>query len=133
VADCRLLELPKVTDQRGSLGFAEAGKDIPFGIRRIYYLYDVPTAAQRGGHAHKALHQVLIALHGAVDVTLDDGKDTRTFRLNRPDLGLYVCPMIWRDLSHFSAGAICLVLASEVYDEADYYRDYGVFQSVCSG
>ncbi len=122
-----LLELPSVTDPRGSLTYAEVGREIPFDIRRIYYLYDVPPGAQRGGHAHKALHQVLIALHGGMQVTLDDGTDKRTFRLDRPNLGLYVCPMIWRDLINFSVGSVCLVLASDVYDEADYYREYADF------
>ena len=96
LADCHILDLPKTTDRRGNLTFIEGGKHIPFDIRRAYYLYDVPGGSERGGHAHKALHQVIIALSGSFDVVLDDGREKKRFRLNRPYYGLYVCPKIWR-------------------------------------
>lgn len=127
LADCHILDLPKATDRRGNLTFIEGGKHIPFDIRRAYYLYDVPGGSERGGHAHKALHQVIIALSGSFDVVLDDGHEKKRFRLNRPYYGLYVCPKIWRELDNFSTGAVCLVLASEFYTEDDYWRDYSEF------
>src|SRR5438309_4235092 len=124
---CRLIELPKIADPRGNLTFVEGGRHVPFDIQRIYYLYDVPGGAERGGHAHCALEQVFIALAGSFDVALDDGSQTRRFHLNRSYHGLYVPQMIWRDLDNFSSGAVCLVLASALYDEADYLRDYPSF------
>lgn len=122
-----LLELPSVTDPRGSLTYAEVGKQIPFAIRRAFYLYDLPVGASRGGHAHKELHQLIIAIAGSFKVVLDDTSTISGFHLDRPDRGLHVCPMVWADLSEFSPGAVCLVLASDVYDERDYYRDYAAF------
>lgn len=127
VADCRLFELPRIQDPRGNLTFAEGGRHVPFEIRRVYYLYDVPAGAERGGHAHRRLHQVLVALAGSFKVRLDDGTERRTVVLNRPYTGLHVVPGIWRELEDFSSGSVCLVLASERYDEADYWRDYHAF------
>jgi hypothetical protein len=121
---CTIVNLPKITDPRGNLTFVEPGSHIPFDIQRIYYLYDVPGGAERGGHAHKALHQLIIAMSGSFDVILDDGANKKRFHLNRSYHGLYVCPMIWRELDNFSSGSVCLVLASNRYDESDYYRFY---------
>ena len=124
---CRVLNLPRIMDPRGNLTFIEGGRHIPFEIRRVYYLYDVPGGAERGGHAHKALHQFITAMSGSFDVVLDDGHEKKRFHLNRSYAGLYVCPMIWRELDNFSSGSVCMVLASTLYDESDYYRDYGEF------
>lgn len=127
IKSCRIIELPKITDPRGNLTFIESSSHIPFGIQRVYYLYDVPGGAERGGHAHKELHQLIIAMSGSFDVVLDDGNEKKRFHLNRSYYGLYVCPMIWRELDNFSSGSVCLVLASNLYDESDYYRDYHAF------
>lgn len=125
--DCRSVSLPKISDPRGNLTFIEGQRHVPFDIERVYYLYDVPGGAERGGHAHVALSQLIIAISGSFDVKLDDGTEKKTFHLNRSYNGLYVCPMIWRELDNFSSGAVCMVLASNVYDEADYYRKYDEF------
>lgn len=125
LADCRMLELPKIHEPRGNLTFVEGGRHIPFEIARVYYLYDVPGGAERGGHAHKALHQLIVAMSGSFDVVLNDGLDERRVHLNRSYQGLYICPMIWRELDNFSSGSVCMVLASNRYDETDYYRDHG--------
>lgn len=127
LAACRVVSLPKISDPRGNLTFVEGGEHVPFDFRRVYYLYDVPGGGARGGHAHKALHQLIIAMSGSFDVELDDGCRKQRFQLNRSYYGLYVCPMIWRELDNFSSGSVCLVLASNRYDEADYYRDYDAF------
>lgn len=124
---CDLIELPHIHDERGSLSFVESDAHIPFSIERIYYLYDVPDAKVRGAHAHKQLQQLIIPISGSFDIELDDGESKKTFHLNRPDQGLYICPMIWRDLSNFSENAVCLVLASEKYDADEYIRDYEEF------
>jgi dTDP-4-dehydrorhamnose 3,5-epimerase-like enzyme len=124
IDNCYLIDLPKINDPRGNLTFIEGGNHIPFEIKRAYYLYDVPGGAERGGHAHKELHQLIIAISGAFDIVLDDGRQKKRYHLNRSYFGLYVCPMIWREMDNFSSGAVCLVLASNLYDEADYYRDY---------
>jgi len=124
ITDCRLVDLPRIHDPRGNLTFIEGGNHVPFDIRRVYYLYDVPGGAERGGHAHKALEQLIIAMSGSFDVVLDDGRGKRRFHLNRSYFGLYVCPMIWREIDNFSSGSVCMVLASNLYDEDDYYRDY---------
>ena len=124
---CRMISLPKITDPRGNLTFIEGDNHIPFDIQRVYYLYDVPGGAERGGHAHKDLHQLIIAMSGSFDVVLDDGREKKRIHLNRSYNGLYVCPMIWRELDNFSTGAVCMVLASSKYDEDDYFRDYGDF------
>jgi len=122
-----LVDLPKISDPRGNLTFIEGQRHIPFDILRVYYLYDVPGGAERGGHAHKALRQLIIAMSGSFDVVLDDGREKRRVHLNRSYSGLYICPMIWRELDNFSSGSVCMVLASNTYDEADYYRDYDAF------
>lgn len=128
VFDCRMVELDKHhSDRKGNLSVVENGKDVPFDVNRIYYLYDVPSGESRGGHAHKALYQLIVAASGSFAVTLDDGKDKRIFMLNRPYQGLLVVPGIWRTLDDFSTGSVCLVLASEKYDEEDYIRDYKDF------
>ena len=124
---CQIFDLPRINDPRGNLTFIEANRHIPFDIRRVYYLYDVPGGSERGGHAHKALHQLIIAMSGSFDIHLDDGYAKKTIHMNRSYNGLYVCPMIWREIDNFSSGAVCMVLASDYYDELDYYRDYGSF------
>jgi hypothetical protein len=116
------------SDRKGNISVVENRKTVPFEIRRTYYLYDVPGGESRGGHAHKALSQLIIAASGSFTVTLDDGCVKRTFLLNRPYQGLLVVPGIWRTLDDFSSGAVCMVLASEGYDEEDYIRDYNVFK-----
>ena len=128
LAQCTMIDLPKITDPRGNLTYIEGQRHIPFDIRRVYYLYDVPGGAERGGHAHKGLHQLLIAMSGSFDVVLDDGREQRRVHLNRSYAGLYICPMIWRELDNFSSGSVCMVLASEYYDESDYFRDYHQFR-----
>jgi hypothetical protein len=125
--DCKQISLPKISDPRGNLSFIEGGQHIPFDIKRVYYLYDVPGGSDRGSHAHKTLHQFIVAMSGSFDVVLDDGKEKKRFHLNRSYYGLYVCPMMWRDLDNFSSGAVCMVLASTHYDVADYIRDYSQF------
>lgn len=126
--NCAIVDFPVVHDPRGNLTFIEGGNHIPFDIARVYYLYDVPGGAQRGGHAHRQLSQLIIAMSGSFDVHLDDGAGKRTFHLNRSYHGLHVCPMIWREIDNFSSGSVCLVLASHRYDESDYYRDHDEFQ-----
>jgi hypothetical protein len=129
---CRLVDLPRIDDPRGSLTFIEGGNHVPFEIRRVYYLYDVPGGSERGGHAHKELHQLIVAMSGSFDVVLDDGINKKRIHLNRSYYGLYVCPMIWRELDNFSSGSVCMVLASNRYDESDYYRSYEEFLRVRS-
>ena len=124
---CHIIELPKIADRRGNLTFIEADKHVPFSIRRVYYLYDVPGGAERGGHAHKEMHQLIVAMSGSFDVILSDSSEKKRFHLNRSYYGLYVCPMIWRELDNFSSGSVCLVLASNPYDEGDYYRNYNEY------
>jgi uncharacterized RmlC-like cupin family protein len=120
---CEIVQLPRIHDPRGNLTFIQ--NDLcKFAIKRVYYLYDIPAESERGGHAHKALHQLIIPLSGSFDVLLDDGVNKRIVQLSRPYQALYVCPMIWRELNNFSSGAVCLVLASESYDESDYLRNY---------
>ena len=122
-----MVSLPKISDPRGNLTFIESGNHVPFEIQRVYYLYDVPGGSERGGHAHKGLHQLIIAMSGSFDVVLDDGVNKKSVHLSRSYNGLYVCPMIWRELDNFSSGSVCLVLASNKYDKKDYYRDYAEF------
>jgi dTDP-4-dehydrorhamnose 3,5-epimerase-like enzyme len=127
VADCELISLRTVEDRRGSLTIAEAEHDIPFPIRRVYYLYDVPPGGARGGHAHRCLHQVLVAAAGGFDVVLDDGAVRRRVRLQDPQTALYIPPGVWREMDRFTEHALCFVLASEPYDASDYLRDYREF------
>jgi dTDP-4-dehydrorhamnose 3,5-epimerase-like enzyme len=129
VHDCKLLELPVIHNPQGNLTFVEGQRHVPFQIERVYYMYDVPGGATRGGHAHRALEQVIIAMSGSFEVVLDDGVDQKNVTLNRSYVGLYLPPMIWRELVNFSAGSVCMALASAYYDEADYYRDYEQFRS----
>jgi len=124
----RFIDLPVVSDPRGNLCFVESGQHVPFEIRRVYYLYDVPSQSTRAGHAHLALHQLLIAISGSFDVRLHDGAREERVTLNRPNRGLHIGPMQWREIDNFSSGAVCLVLASEHYDEADYIRDFDDFR-----
>ena len=128
--DCEIIDLPKIADPRGNLTFIESSRHIPFSIKRVYYLYDVPGGAERGGHAHKALHQFLIAMSGSFNVFLDDGFNHKNIYLNRSYYGLYIPPMIWREIDDFSSGSICMVIASEYFDEDDYYRDYNQFKQI---
>jgi WxcM-like, C-terminal. len=127
IKQCHIIQLPKITDARGNLTFVEGNRHIPFDIKRVYYLYDVPGGSERAGHAHQQLQQLFIAMSGSFDLHLDDGCTKQTYHMNRSYYGLYVGPMIWRDLDNFSSGAVCMVLASHYYDESDYYRDYQDF------
>jgi hypothetical protein len=121
---CKLIDLNKIADPRGNLTFIESGKHIPFEVKRVFYLYDVPGGAERAGHALKTCHQFLIAMSGSFDVIVYDGKETQRIHLNRSYNGLYLPPMIWREMDNFSSGSVCLALASGFYDSNDYYRDY---------
>jgi hypothetical protein len=127
IKQCHIIQLPRITDARGNLTFVEGNRHIPFDIKRVYYLYDVPGGSERAGHAHHQLQQLFIAMSGSFDLHLDDGYTKQTYHMNRSYYGLYVGPMIWRDLDNFSSGAVCMVLASHYYDESDYYRDYQDF------
>jgi hypothetical protein len=127
IDDCRLFDLPRINDPRGNLTFLEGGRHVPFDIKRVFYLYDVPTEESRGAHAHHALQQFLICLSGSFDVAVDDGARKQHIHLNRPWKGLYVPPMIWAAEVNFDAGSVCLVLASEIYRESDYIRDYAEY------
>ena len=126
---CRIINLPKIIDSRGNLTFIEERHHIPFKIKRVYYLYDVPGGETRGGHAHKNLEQFIIAASGSFDVILDDGNNRKKYALNRSYYGLYLPEMIWRELENFSSGSVCLVLASEYYEQDDYIRDYDIFKN----
>lgn len=128
--DCRILDMPKIADTRGNLTFIEGGRQIPFDIKRVYYLYDVPGGSDRGAHAHKNLHQFFVAMSGSFDVVLHDGKDEQRFHLNRSYFGLYVCPMMWRYLDNFSSGSVCMVIASEFYDPSDYIHEWDTFKTL---
>lgn len=128
IEKCKIIDFPKIMDSRGNLSFIEENKQIPFKIKRVYYLYDVPSGATRGGHAHKRLEQIVIALSGSFDVVLDDGYNRKSFFLNRPHYGLYVPPGIWRELENFSSNSVALSLVSQIYDESDYIRDYRTFK-----
>jgi hypothetical protein len=127
VDDCSVIRLNKINNRAGNITIVESGKSFPFHIQRIYYLYDIPSGEARGGHGHKALYQLIIAASGSFDVHIDDGTDKRVVRLSKPDYGLILVPGIWRELNDFSSGSVCLVLASNKYDESDYIRYYTDF------
>jgi len=134
VEECVLIEFPKIRDHRGNLSFLEGSRHVPFEIKRVYYLYDVPGGESRAGHAHKALSSVIIAVNGSFDVLVDDGVAQKTHRLSKANEGLFLCRGIWRELHNFTSGSVCLVLASEYYDEGDYFREYADFlQAVKNG
>jgi hypothetical protein len=125
--DCSIVELPRIADPRGNLTYLEGGRHVPFEIKRLFYLYDVPGGATRAGHALRTCHQFIVAMSGSFDVILDDGTEKKRYHLNRSYYGLYVPPLIWREIDNFSSGSVCAVLASEPYDEGDYYREYDRF------
>lgn len=127
VEGCRIVDLPRVSDPRGNLTFIESGRHVPFEFKRAYYLYDVPGGETRGGHAHRRLEQFVIAVSGSFDVVVRDAAETRRFFLNRSYYGLYIPRMVWREMENFSTGSCCLVLASDFYDESDYYRDFDAY------
>jgi hypothetical protein len=129
IYDCVILPLNKIHNRAGNITIVEGKKNIPFNIRRIYYLYDIPGGEDRGGHAHKILSQLIVAASGSFDVLLNDGINKKIVTLNRPDYGLMVVPGIWRELMEFSSGAICMVLASHIYNEGDYIRDFKYFKN----
>lgn len=131
VFDCNILHLPRIGNRSGNITAVQNNIELPFPINRVYYLYDVPGGESRGAHAHRELEQLIIAASGSFDITLDDGRNKKTVVLNRPYFGLHIRPGIWRDISGFSSGAICLVLASRKYEAADYIRDYDEFKSFC--
>jgi len=133
VFDCHLLYFPRIHNRAGNITPIQNGMEVPFDVRRIYYLYDVPGGESRGAHGHRNLEQVVIAASGSFDITIDDGKNKKTISLNRPYMGLHIKPGMWRDISNFSSGAICLVLASTEYDEQDYLRDYAGFLAFKKG
>ena len=128
IADCKLIDLRKISDRRGNLTVIEGNQDIPFDVKRVYYLYDVPGGESRGAHAHKALYQLIIAANGSFTITLNDGKHKKAYNLNRSYYGLLIVPGIWRVLDDFSSGAVLLCLASEHYEESDYIRNYKEFK-----
>ncbi|MEK7781700.1 MAG: FdtA/QdtA family cupin domain-containing protein [Verrucomicrobiota bacterium] len=130
---CSMINLPKIVDPRGTLTFLEGGRHIPFEVKRVFYLYDVPGGAERAGHALKRCHQFLIAMSGSFDVSVFNGKEKQKFSLNRSYYGLHLPPMFWREMDNFSSGSVCLVLASECYSEDDYYREYKDYLRVMGG
>lgn len=130
IYDCVILSLNKIHNRAGNITIVEGQNNVPFDVKRIYYLYDIPGGEARGGHAHKELRQLVVAASGSFDVLLDDGTNKKVVTLNRPDYGLLIVPGIWRELMEFSSGAICLVLASELYNPEDYLRDYDSFKII---
>lgn len=127
VDDCRVVKLPRIHNRAGNITALNEAAELPFPIKRIYYLYDVPSGEARGGHAHKLLQQYIVAASGSFDIIISDGFHKKKISLNRPDAALHVVPGIWREIENFSSGSICLVIASEEYDEEDYIRDYSEF------
>jgi dTDP-4-dehydrorhamnose 3,5-epimerase-like enzyme len=127
IEHCQLIEIDQIGDRRGHISVIENNKEVPFEVKRVYYLYDVPSGEERGGHAHKELQQLIVAASGSFDIVVDDGDKKETFSLNRPNKGLYFPAGLWREINNFSSGAICLVLASHPYDETDYIREYSDF------
>lgn len=132
IHSCNVVEMTKIHNRAGNITIVQNGDFLPFDIKRVYYLYDVPGGSERGGHAHKDLHQLIVAASGSFDVILDDGSKKKIVNLNRPNFGLIVVPGIWREIVNFSSGAICLVLASEKYSKADYIHDYEEFKKIKS-
>ncbi len=130
VFDCDLIHLPKIYDRAGNITSVQNNIEIPFSIKRLFYLYDIPGGESRGAHAHKTLHQFLIAASGSLDITLDDGHSKKTVHLNRPYMGLHIKPLIWDSMSNFSSGAIVLILSSDMFDEDDYVKDYETFKTL---
>ena len=130
VYDCKVIQFNTINIENGKLSIVENNKEFIVDIKRVYYLFDVPSGESRGGHAHKELQQIIIAANGSFSLNLHDGKESRSILLNRPNEGLMMVPGIWRELENFSGGAICLVLASEVYSEDDYIRDFDTFKSI---
>jgi hypothetical protein len=128
VFDCTIIYLPRIGDRKGYITAVNNQSEVPFEIKRVFYLYDIPCGESRGAHAHKDCHQFLVASSGSFEVLLDDGKTKRLVLLNRPDLGLHIVPGVWAAEINFSSGSTCLVLASEKYDEADYIRDYSKYR-----
>jgi WxcM-like, C-terminal len=133
VDECRMIDLPRINDPRGNLTFVEGARHIPFEIKRVFYLYDVPGGETRAGHALKTCHQFIVAMSGSFDAVVDDGRRRSRFQMNRSYYGLYLPPKIWRELENFSSGSVCLVLASEPYDESGYYREYSRFRRDVTG
>lgn len=133
LSDCRLIDLPKIADPRGNLTFIEGERHVPFPIARVFYLYDVPGGAERGGHALRTCEQFLVAMSGSFDVILDDGSENKRIHLNRSYYGLYIPPMVWREMDNFSSGAVCLALASTPYQADDYYYEYEAFRDAVRG
>ncbi len=129
IDDCQILDIPKIVDQRGNLAVIE-GETLPFEFKRVYYLFDVPSDAHRGGHAHKEQKEFLVAISGSFEVVLDDGRNKKSVRLNKPDKGLLITTGIWRELGDFSSGAICLVFSSDTFLESDYIREYSDFKNI---
>ena len=127
IDNCRIIDLPKIADPRGNLSVIEGGSHIPFDIKRVYYLYDVPGGSSRAGHGHSELQQLIVAISGSFDVNVDDGSQRKKFQLNRSYYGLYIPKRMWREVENFSSGGVCLVLASTLYDPSDYYHDYDAF------
>ena len=130
VYDCSVIDVSKIHNEAGNITVVENGENIPFDVKRIYYLYDVPSGEARGGHAHYELEQFIIAASGSFDVILNDGRNKKRVTLNRPNLALHIVPGLWRELDNFSSGAICLVMASEKYMEEDYIRNYAYFKKL---
>ena len=130
IDECRIINFPKIAEARGNLTFIEENNQVPFPIKRVYYLYDVPSGATRGGHAHKTLSEVVIALSGSFDVMIDDGAEKKLFFLNRPHYGLFIPPGTWREIENFSSNSVALALTSDLYNEKDYVRDYEVFKKM---
>lgn len=130
ITDCQIIELPKIHDPRGNLTFIEGGKHVAFDISRAYWIYDVPGGMGRGGHAYKQLHELVVAVSGSFDVTVDDGKSQQKFSLNRSYYGLLIPPMVWRSLDNFSTNSLCLILGSRPYERDDYLYDYDEFKAL---
>jgi dTDP-4-dehydrorhamnose 3,5-epimerase-like enzyme len=128
IFQCNVIELPRIQSRAGNITAVQNGIELPFDVMRIYYLYDIPGGESRGAHAHRTLEQMVVAASGSFDITLDDGRSKKTVQLNKPNLALHIRPGIWRDITNFSSGAICLALVSNLYDEADYMRDYELFK-----